>query len=139
MSPPAFIGLIVRPFVFFKLKKCMIRTLFTHKSPLCIAFCILINTLSVQPFIKGPTVVKHTVQNHLHAALMRFFYYFYKKFIAGFQVLFVSNTMNIFRRLTIFQFAFFQHITAILHNAPNMWVNVIIILDIVFMVGWRHK
>ena len=48
--------------------------------------CVLVNTLSVHPFIKRTAVIEHAVQNDLHASGVRLFDHPGKKLVAGLQI-----------------------------------------------------
>ena len=84
-------------------------------------------------------MVKHTVQNDFHSPLMYFFHKMGKKLIGGFQILFVHDTFNIFGGMGIVLIPFLQYLSAIFLNNSKMWVDIIIVLCIVFVIRRRNK
>ena len=70
---------------------------------------------------------------------MHLFHKLNKKFIAGFQILFVRHSFLIFRGIGIFMIALCQYIPAVFNNYSIMRINVIIILNVVFVIGRRYK
>ena len=62
MPPPTIVGGIVRPYLFvIKLKERLIRTAPGYKCSLLVAFLILIDTLTIHPFVEGTAMVKYTI------------------------------------------------------------------------------
>ena len=152
MSPPAIIASIVGPvfrFVLVELKKCVIGTLFRHISARLISRCAFINTLPVQPFIKGTAVVKYTVQYHPHTAPVNLLHKLRKKRIRCIQILPVRNPGNIAGSPLILLppvcltavriLKAVQKPSAILHDHTVMRIYMLIILAVVFVIGRRHK
>ena len=95
MSPPAIIMGIIRPLMLPEFKESIVRTVLRHKCSLFIAFRVFINTLSIQPFIERTTVIKHTVQNDLHAPAMNLFHKLGKKPVTCFQIFLIRYTADI--------------------------------------------
>ena len=139
MSPPAIIILIIRPIFWKELEKTAIRTLLIHISSRFIVFLTLIDPLSIHPLIEGTAMVKNTVQDNFHTPSMNFFYKLYKKFIAGFQIFFVRNTADIAAGMTIVHVPLNQNIPLIINNSAKVRIHIIIILNIIFVIGWWNK
>ena len=100
---------------------------------------IFVNSFPIQPLIERAAVIKHTVQNHFHAPSVRFLYHLGKKRIAGLQILLIGNTVNISGGKAVFRLSVLQQVPFIMHNFPKMRVDIIIVLNIVFMVGGGYK
>ena len=140
MSPPAIICTVIRPrMIIKKLKIIVIRTILTDIGALFISGRILINTLSVHPFIKGSAMIKHTIQNDLHATLMSLRHHLCKKLIAGFEIFLIGHAVNISGCFTILLLIGTQKLSLVMDNFSNMRINVVIILNIIFVIGRRNK
>ena len=136
MSPPSIVIRVVRPcLVVIEFEKTAIRTVCGNISSRFIPFLILINLLTVHPFIKGTAVVEHTVQDHFHAPAVNFFNQLNKKSVAGLQVCFVGYSFDVFRSMGIDRIPVLQSLATVAYDLSIVRINVIIILDIVFMVG----
>ena len=62
MSPPPVVILIIRPAIgIVEAEKGAVRAVRGHIGPLFIPLLVFVNPLSVQPLIKGTTVIEHTV------------------------------------------------------------------------------
>ena len=97
MSPPSIIGRIVRPAVLvIEIKVIPIWTVCRNIRSLWISLLVLIDPLSVHPFVKRSTMVKHTIQDYFHASLMDFLHKLCKQLIAGFQVFLIRDTFDKF-------------------------------------------
>ena len=144
MPPPSIIIRIIRPHIFRKLEIISIRAVSVNKCTLLIPLRILVNALLIQPFIKRTTMVKYTIQNYFHATPVYFIHKFSKKLVTCFQILHICDTADIFCcgfiwMLTVTNqlpiFPSFQQFSFILDNPPNMRVDIIIVLTIIFMIG----
>ena len=62
-----------------------------------------------------------------------------KKFIAGIKIHFLGYSGNILLCLRIGLFSSRKHFSLIIYNFSNMWVNIVIILYVIFVIGRRHK
>ena len=83
MSPPSVIGIVIGPCcLIVEIKVIPIRAVSTDIGTLVISFRILIDALSVHPFVKGSAVVEHTVQYDSHASAVRLCYYLGKHLVA---------------------------------------------------------
>ena len=97
MCPPSIVRRVVRPAILIiKAEKIAVRTVSRNICSLRIAFLILIDPLSVHPFIKGTAVIKHSVKDNLHASLVNLLCQLCKQLVAGFQISFVCYTADIF-------------------------------------------
>ena len=90
-------------------------------------------------------MVKHAVQDHLHPPTVRFPDQPDQKLVARLQILFIRYPLNIFGRLRIIPASFRKHRTAVFYNfsiinyLSEMRVDIIIILDIIFMIRGRYE
>ena len=140
MSPPAVVGRIVRPSVLIiELEVLMIRAVLIHISPLFIAFRILVDSLTIQPLVKGTTMVKYPIQYHANASFMSFLHYFCKKCITCFQILQIGHSVDITGGILVFILPVLQQFSLIVNDLTKMGIDIIIILNIIFMVRGRYK
>ncbi len=84
-------------------------------------------------------MIKYSVQNHTHSTTMHRFHQLDKQCITCLQINPVTGSLLVFSRGYIVCIRFKKSITAICHNSSKMWVNIIIILNIILMVGGRNK
>ena len=139
MVPPSRIMGIVRPRLLSKVKEVPIRAALRHIGSLCIARCILVNPLSVQPFMKGTAMIKHAVQNHLHPATVNLFHQSRKKGIAGIQILLLADAADITGSLGIIRISRCETLSFVQKNHAVMRVDIVVILTVILMIGRRHK
>ena len=138
MAPPTVIMHIVRPMSACKAKKIPIRALPGDIGALLIAILLLINPLSVHPFIEGTAVVKYSVKDHPHTPAVDLFYHLGKKCIAGLKIHLVRHSCNVTEGLSVCPSCL--HLAGnIIDNLPIVGIDVIIILNIIFMIRGRHK
>ena len=117
----------------------MIRAVLGNIRTFLIPFLIFVNPLAVHPFIEGTAVIKHAVKNHADAPLMAFRYQLGKHFIGALQILLPRHPLNIARGMSIILVSILQKFTLIPHKMPQMGIDMIIVLNIIFMVGWRYE
>ena len=140
MPPPSIIVRIIRPSILVaESEEMTIWAVCRNISSRFISILAFINSFSVYPFIKGTTVIKDTVQDNPHSSLMKFFHKFYKQRIAGFQILLIRHAFLILCSEMVFFLAFRQDFSTVFYNFSKMRIDIIIILYIVFVVGWRDK
>ena len=85
-------------------------------------------------------MVKYTVQNDLHASSVDFCGQFGKQFIAGFQILLVCHSFDIFPCMGIVPVTVEKNtVMTVLNDSSIMWIYIVIILTVIFMVTRRHK
>ena len=140
MSPPAVVAWIIGPAVgIMEIEIASVGTVLTHISALFIPFGIFVNSFPVQPLIKGTAMVEYTVYNNVHPPFMGFLHHPDKQFVACFQIGIIRHPVHIFCGKPIFPLPRRQQLPLFLHNFTEMRVNIIIILNIIFMVGRRNK
>ena len=142
VAPPAVVGLVSRPcavLLIVKLEKAAVRTVLGEKSPRLVAALAGVNLFSVQPFVEGAAVVEHAVQNHPHPAPVNLPDKLRKEAVAGFQVSRRRRADHILFRLAVVHGVLLHQPVLILHNHPEMGINVLVILNVVLVVGGRHK
>ena len=141
MSPPSIIGRIVRPAVLvIEIKVIPIWTVCRNIRSLWISLLVLIDPLSVHPFVKRSTMVKHTIQDYFHASLMDFLHKLCKQFITCLQIPLIGHTLNKFPGMGILAVPLIQKaIIHILHDLAVMGIHILIILNIVLVITWRNK
>ena len=140
MSPPAIVCAVVWPLPrVLELEETSVRALIIHISALLISLLILVNTFSIQPFVKRTTMVKYTVQDYTHAALMNLLHKLCEQLVAGLQIRLICHTHNILAGFLIDLAALRQTFSAILDDLSKMRIYIIVILNIIFMIGWRNK
>ena len=85
-------------------------------------------------------MIKHTIQNDLHATLMSLRHHLCKKLIAGFEIFLIGHAVNISGCFTILPLIVDARSSpSSLDNFSNMRINVVIILNIIFVIGRRNK
>ena len=84
-------------------------------------------------------MIKHTVQDQLHASFMQLFYQFDEQLIAGFQICQPRHSPDVPPGFRVIQLAFIQQPSLVFHDFPIVGVHVIVVLDIVFVIGWRYE
>ena len=140
MSPPSVIGIVIGPCcLIVEIKVIPIRAVSTDIGTLVISFRILIDALSVHPFIKGTTVIEHAIQNDSHVSAVCLCHHLSKQLVAGFQIRLVSHTVDVTGSKTVLPLSVGKQIPFITDNLSNMGINIIIILNIVFVVGRGDK
>ena len=118
----------------------MIRTVKALIRTGCILFrACTVNMLPVKPFIKRTAVVKYAVNNDLHASFVNFFHQLCKKFITGFQILFIRYPVHIPGCMCITLISLTEQFSLIRYNHTEMRVYIIVVLYIIFMIGRRYK
>ena len=140
ITPPAFVGTVIRPcLLILKMKIIPVRTVRRKIRPLCIAFRFFVDSFPVQPLMKRSAVIKHTVQNHLHAPVMNFLYKICKPGVASLQIFLIHYPLLIDARLPVIFSTVRQRSSPVFCDQSQMRINVIIILGIIFMIGRRYK
>ena len=143
MSPPAIIVIIVRPHIFIKPEESPVRTVCGYISSFFITLGILINALSVKPFIERTTVIENSVENNFHAPFVNFLDKLSKKTVARLKVFFVCNPAHIFCCIFVWVitvtheisiFVPVKHFTLIFNYLSEMRIYIIIILNIIFVI-----
>ena len=89
--------------------------------------------------MKGTAVIEYTVNNYPHSSLVTSSHKISKKGITGFQILPVGTSNAIPCRISVFRIPLLQKLSAVLHNHPQMRIDMIVVLRIVFMIGGRDK
>ena len=84
-------------------------------------------------------MIEHPIQYDLHPSFVDLLYYMGEKCVACFQIRFSGSTNLIFCRLTVIRTALRQNISSVFHDLRQMGINVIIVLNIVFVIGRGHK
>ena len=84
-------------------------------------------------------MIENAVQDDADPFCMRLRYKIGKKTIGCLQILLIRHTTDKTLCPSIVVLAIRQNLTFILHNLPIMWINMIIICNIILMIRWRHK
>ena len=136
MPPPAVIVWIIRPFMLIiKFEKIPIRAAGRYIRSLFICAVTFIQTFPIQPFVEGAAVIENSIQNNPHAAGMHFFHKLCKVRIAGIQVFLIHHPFPIFGRMAVIQISFCQTLSAVFRDHRQMWIDIIIILRIILVIG----
>ena len=142
MSPPSVIGPVVRPgpvAVVMELEKAVIGAAFALIGPCLIVAGMLIDSLCVQPFVKGAAVIEHSVQNYPHPPLMDFLHKPGKKCIAGFQILLACAALHVPVSLFVIRGVRPDQAASVLLYSGKVGINVLVILAVILMVGGGYK
>ena len=142
MAPPAVICPVFRPrllTVIVKLKKTVVRAVSGKIRSRLIIPGPLVNFFCIQPFIKGTAVIKHAVQYHLHPPAVNLLNQFRKQCIACFQIFLRPGTDLVHRRITVALRALRKRRASVFDDPSVMRIDIIIILNIILMIGWRYK
>ena len=140
MSPPAFVGIIVRPSVLIsEQEEIPVRTVRCQVSPRLIPAVLLIDLLPVHPFIEGTAVVEHAVQDDPHPPLMDLLHKAGKKLIAGLQIFPVRGAHGIPLRIPVVRRVSRHKPALIFYDHAVMRIDVLVILTVVLMVRRRHE
>ena len=140
MPPPALIGRIVRPCILIlKPEISAVIAVFVDIRAILIHRILVVDLLSVHPFVERAAVVKHTIQNHADSARMCFLHKLYKQLVARLKILSGSHTLLIFRRFAVVPVARRETFTAILDDPAVVRIDIVIILAVIFMVGGGDK
>ena len=136
VRPPSIVRRVIRPSVLvIEMKEGAIRAVCRNISTRCIAFLSFIDPLTIHPFIKGATVIKYSVQDHLHASLMKLLHQLRKKLITRLQILLVGNSFDIFGCMSVFPVPRSQKPITVLHDLSIMRIHVIIILCVILVIA----
>ena len=122
-----------------KMEKGAVGAVRGHIGPFFIAGLVLINALPVHPFIKGTAVIEHAVQDHLHSPTVNLLHQPDEKLIAGLQIFFPGDPVNIPGRLHVVFCPAWKKGAFIHHDFSDMGINVVIVLNIVFMIGGGYE
>ena len=138
VCPPSIISRIVWPFIrIIKGEEISVWTVSGNISSFRISLLVLINALSVHPFIKRTAVVEYTIQNDLHSSSVDLCCQFGKQFVAGLQILLVCDTFDIFPCMGIIAvIPQKDSLIAVLYDPAVMRVYIVIILAVIFVVTW---
>ena len=140
MPPPAVIERIIGPLMFIcKMEERSVRTVGRHIGAFLISGLIFVDPLPVHPFVEGPAVIEHAVQDHSHAPSVTLLHKSLEDPVGVFQVFHAGHTADISARAGIVLLTPAQHISLVTDKLPQMRIDVIIILYVVLMVGWRDK
>ena len=140
MAPPAVVGIVAGPCVILiELKKRMVRAVLRDVRPSFIVAGHLVKQFSVQPFVKGTAVIKHAVQDDLHPPAVNLSHKPCKKCVTGLQILLCRASYHILGRLAVIGGPALQRLSAVLHNHAVMRINMVIILAVILVIGWRHE
>jgi len=134
MSPPSVIVPVIRPVFTVEIKKVPIRTVAAHIRPFGIIRVLIVNMLTVHPFIKRTAVVKHAIENNLHAPAVDFLCQPGKKRITGFQIPAVRHSGNKPSRALVGRFTIRQTVPLVINYFPVMRIHIIIILYIILVI-----
>ena len=135
MSPPAVICMVVWPLVMIETEIIVIRAVLVHVCALGISLGIFIDALPIEPLVERTTVIEYAVQNNSHASSVCLFHHLGKEFVGSLQVRFVRHTVDVFGRKTVFALVVTKKFPFVIHNFADMGIDVIVILNIVFVVG----
>ena len=138
ISPPAVIMIIVRPLAARKPEILPVRTVLRNIGALFIALLLLVDLLSVHPFIEGPAVIEHPVQDHPHSLRVDRLHHLGKKGIARLQVDPVRHPGNIGPGVPV-RLPGCHSLLRIVDDPAEMGIDIIIILNVIFMIGRRNK
>ena len=95
MPPPAFVSTIIRPLVFIiKMKIIVIWAVCCFIGSRCIALVRAIDLFPIQPFIKGTTMIKDTIQDHTDASGMCLCDKIRKELIGCLQIFLCRHTID---------------------------------------------
>ena len=123
MPPPPVIAAIVGPCfipVIKEVEKLSVWTVSAHISALRIFRLLLIDPLSVHPFIKGTAVIEYSVQYHPHSPLVHLFYKAGEQFITGLQITNIPCALLILSGKDIVLSARGKHIASVFNNLSVM-------------------
>ena len=84
-------------------------------------------------------MIKHTVQNDPHATPVQLFDQTDKELIRCFQVRLVRHACDIPGCIFILRLPVFHQLTIIFDDLSKMRIDIIIVLNIVFVIRWRYK
>ncbi len=84
-------------------------------------------------------MVKDAIDDDLHATAMNLLHNFCKKCVGCFQVCLVCNTVHVAGCQLIFCDALWQKFTFVGNNFAKVWVDIVVILDVVFVVRWAYE
>ena len=140
MTPPAVIGLVIRPGrLILEIKVVAIRTVAVNVGAGLISLRIFVDALAVEPLIKRAAVVEHAVQNDLHAAAMRLLHDLRKQLVAGLKIRLVRHAVNISGRLAILALALGKKLPVVRNDLAKVRIDIIIVLNVIFVIGRRNK
>ena len=98
-----------------------------------------VDPLPIQPFIEGTAVVEYAVQNNLHSAPMRFLHQLCKECIGSLEISLVCHALDVLGRMAVVIIVPCQRLSAVLHDLPVMGIDIVIVLNIVFMIRRGNK
>ena len=142
MPPPSVVTLIIWPClitIVMEMEKFPVRAVRAYISPFWIFRLRLINPLPIQPFIERPAMIKYTVQDDTHPTPVHLLHQSGKQFVAGFQIADITYSFLIFGCMYIVRCAFRQCLAAISHDFSIVRIDIVVILNIIFMIGWGYK
>ena len=84
-------------------------------------------------------MVEHAVQNHLHPAPVDFLHEFREKAVAGLQIPRGGGADHVFFSVSVIHSVRRHQAVLILHDHPEVGIDVLVILNIVLVVGGRHE
>ena len=84
-------------------------------------------------------MIEHTIQNNPYAALMCFCHQLCKQGITCFQISLIRHPVNITGCKTVLPLIVGKKLSLITDDPAKMGINIVIILNIVFVVGRGHK
>ena len=140
VTPPSVIAGIVRPaVVFVEFEIIPVRAVRRNKSSFFIALLVFVYSFPVEPFVERAAVIEYAVEYDFYSPLVSFGNNFCEKFVAGFKILFVGNAVNVFGGKAVFFLTVLQKFAFVVHDFADMGIDVIVVLNIVFVVGGRHE
>ena len=119
----------------------MVRTVLRDIGSLFVSLLVFIDSLPIHPFIKRAAVIEHSVQNHLHAAAVCLLHQADKQIITRAQISSVRHPGDVSGSLcivlgTVRKNSFIRlHLFLLRDNFPEMRINIVIILRIIFVIG----
>ena len=134
--------MIVRPVIrvlFVEPEVAPVRAVRRYVRPLGVIILGFIYPFPVHPFIERTAMVEHTVQYDLHSPPVKFFHQPYEELVAGFQVPAVGRALLVLARFGVIGHAFGQDLSSVFQYHSVVRVDIIIILDIIFMVRRRYE
>ena len=84
-------------------------------------------------------MIKDAVHNHPHSPPVGFLHHLNKQPVAGLQIFTVCHPVHIFGRGTVFPLPLPEQIPLIIHQLSEVRVNIVIVLNIIFVIGGRDK
>ena len=139
ISPPALVGRGTSIARIVEMEVGAVGTVHALVSARLEACLSQIDALVVHPFVEGSAVVEHPVQDDTHAAFVQILAEPGEQHIGLLQVFHAGHPADIFRRVSVMLFPHLHHMVHIVGNHAEVWVNVFIILAVIFVAGGRDE